>query len=34
MSIDGIGRPPIPKGEIGSIGKSGTGDPAGEGDPT
>jgi hypothetical protein len=22
MSIDGIGRPPIPKGEIGSIGKA------------
>lgn len=30
MSIDGIGRPPIPKGEIGSIGKSGAGAPAGE----
>lgn len=28
MSIDGIGRPPIPKGEIGSIGKSGA--PSGE----
>lgn len=23
MSIDGIGRPPIPKGEIGSVGKAG-----------
>lgn len=28
MSIDGIGRPPIPKGEIGSVGKAGG--PAGE----
>jgi len=23
MSIDGIGRPPIPKGDLGSVGKSG-----------
>jgi hypothetical protein len=31
MSIDGIGRPPIPKGEIGSVGGSGRSSATGEG---